>query len=502
MDCYMGIDIGSFESKGLLMDQTGEIICTHSCPHEMEIPQPGYAEHDAEKTWWGDFCVLSGALIAKAGIRPQEIKGVGCSAIGPCCLPVDTECRPLGKAILYGVDTRAKKQIEQLNRELGEAYVLEKYGNPITSQSIGPKILWLKENAPEVYARAAKFITASTYLVARLTGEYVIDNYTAAYFTPMYDLENCDWDYDHIDRFCRPDQMAKCMWTNEIAGGVSETAARETGLAVGTPVIVGTADAAADATGVGVFHPGNMLVMFGSSLYMIHVVPRLTTDRRYWAGPYLFKDTYMVASGMSTAGTLTRWFRDELAPDLMQAQNSGGRNAYDLLMDSMADIPAGSDYLIVLPYFSGERTPINDPDAKGVIFGLNLHHTRAHLYQACLEGVAYGIAQHLRGYAEIGMETRRLIAVGGGTKTPKWMQIVADATGKELLLGGVYGAAFGDALLAAQGTGAIKSTQDMEKRVRFNGVIRPDPQKTAIYDPLVEDYIRLYEQTKQIMHRL
>lgn len=501
MNYYMGIDIGTYESKGLLMDETGASVATASRAHEMETPAPGYAEHDAQTAWWGDFCAVSKELIASAGIQPGAIKGVGCSAIGPCCLPVDAENRPLRKAILYGVDVRAAKQIEALNHELGEEYVLEKYGNPITSQSIGPKILWLKENEPDVYRRTAKFITASTYLVAKLTGVYSIDHYTAAYFTPMYDSKSCDWDNENLERFCRRDQLADCMWTNELAGTVTVQAAVETGLAAGTPVTAGTADAAADAVGVGAFHPGDMLVMFGSSLYMIHVTPRLTTDRRYWAGPYLFQGTYMVASGMSTAGTLTRWFRDNLAPDLLEAQRCGKGNAYDLLMDKLEEIPPGSDGLTVLPYFSGERTPINDPAAKGVFFGLTLQHTRAHLYHACLESIGYGIAQHLRGYAEIGMSTKRLIAVGGGTKTPQWMQLVADITGKQLELGGVFGAAFGDALLAALGTGGIAGVEELEKLVSYRGRVLPNVENTARYAACVDRYSMLYEQTKELMHR-
>ena len=500
MNYYMGIDIGTFESKGMLIDQNGSCIVTHSQTHEMESPMPGFAEHDAESTWWGDFCAISKALIEKANVCPTDIKGVGCSAIGPCCLPVDKNCKPLRKAILYGVDVRAKKQIEYLYEKLGEDYVLQKYGNPITSQSVGPKILWIKENEPEIYKAAYKFITASTYLVAKLTGRYSIDNYTAAYFTPMYDLEACDWDRENIGEFCRCDQLADCLWTDEVAGCVTESASAETGLAAGTPVIAGTADAAADAVGVGVFHPGDMLVMFGSSVYMIHVVGKLTVGRRYWAGPYLFKNTFMVASGMSTTGTLTRWFRDELARDLLQKQEQGAGNAYDLLLEDIADVPPGSDGLIVLPYFSGERTPVNDPAAKGVFFGLTLHHTRAHLYQACLEGVGYGIAQHLQGYLQIGMKTNQMIAVGGGTKNPKWMQIVSDIAQRELLLGDVYGAAFGDALLAALGTGCFRGIDDITKRIQFRGSIQPNTAHSNVYQKGLSIYTRLYEQTQILMH--
>lgn len=500
MNYFLGIDIGSNESKGMLIDEKGRIQAIESAAHPMEVPIAGYAEHDAEKSWWGDFCAISKALIAKTGVDSSDIKGVGMSAIAPCCLPLDKDGNPLRKAILYGVDVRAKKQIQRLNEELGEDYILRKYGNPITSQSVGPKILWIKENEPEIYEKTAKFVTASTYLGAKLTGNYCIDHYTAAYFTPMYNLECLDWDEENLGRFCRKDQLAQCRWTDEIIGCVTAEAAKATGLSEGTPVITGTADASADAVGAGVLDAGDMLLMFGSSLFMIHVVPGLTTDKRYWAGPYLFKDTYMVASGMSTAGTVTKWFRDELGRDLLEKQKNGGKNAYDALMDEIETLKPGADGLLVLPYFSGERTPINDPEAQGVFFGLNLKHTRAHLYQACLESVAYGIEQHLRGYREIGMETKRLVAVGGGTLTPKWMQIVADVTGQELLIGSVYGASFGDALLAAKAAGYIADMAEVKRLITYQDRVRPEAENREKYRPFVDRYEKLYLATKDLMH--
>ncbi len=502
MGYFLGIDIGTYESKGMLIDEDGHAVATHAVAHRMLSPKPGYAEHDAEQDWWGDFCRISRALLEKSACDPRQILGVGASAIGPCCCPLDKDGKALRKAILYGVDVRAEAQIRRLNETLGEDYVLEKYGNPITSQSIGPKILWLKENEPEVYRAAANFVTASTYLAQRLTGNYCIDRYTAAYFTPMYNLETNDWDYDNLQEFCRPEQLAECRWADEIAGTVTAEAARATGLAQGTPVVVGTADAAADAVGVGVFNPGDMLLMFGSSVYIIHIVPKLTTDRRFWAGPYLFKDTYMVAAGMSTTGTLTRWFRDQLAPDLLRRQSDGGPVAYELLMQESADVPAGSDGLIVLPYFSGERTPINDPLARGVFFGLNLHHSRGHLFQACLEGVGYGVAQHFAAFAEMGMETGKVVAVGGGTRNGKWMRIVSDICGRELLLGGVFGASFGDALMAGLGVGRYASIAELAKRVEFTGSVSPNPAGREIYRRQLAIYDQLYLRTRDLMRQL
>ena len=497
---FLGIDIGTYESKGALVDENAQIVATHACPHIMESPKPGYAEHDAEKTWWGDFCEISNALIEKAKIDSSDIAAVCCSTIAPCCLPVDEGLNPLRKAILYGVDVRASEEIKYLENLYGADNIFEKCGTPITSQSVGAKILWLKNHEPEIYKKAAKFVTGATYLVAKLTGNYVIDNYTAATWVPMYNVEKCDWE-DDLDLFCKREQLADCKWSHEIIGTVTDQAAGVTGLAAGTPVITGTADASAEAVSVGVFDPGDMMLMYGSSIFIIHVVDHFTKDKRLWAGPYLFPGTYSVAAGMSTTGTLTRWFRDNLARDVLKLQETEGINSYDYLAKGIEDIKPGSDGLVVLPYFSGERTPINDSLAKGMIFGLNLLHTREHIYNACLEGVGYGISQHFDIFDERKMGTKKVMAVGGGTKSPKWLQIVSDISGKMQNIAKVeIGAAYGDALLAAMGVGHYKDSKEIAKVIENKKQIQPNPENTLLYGPYKKRYSQLYEATKEIMH--
>jgi len=498
---FMGIDIGTFESKGALVDANARVIASHAVPHNMESPKPGYAEHDAEKTWWGEFCTISNKLIQDSGVSPSDIKAVGCSTIGPCCLPVDEKCNPLRKAILYGIDVRASEEISFLQNHYGKESIFKKCGTDVTSQSAAAKILWIKNNEPEIYKKAAKFITGQTYLVAKLTGNYVIDRYTAATFVPIYNMETNDWDYDNLGLFCRADQLAECKWTHEVSGGVTAGAAKATGLSDGTPVIAGSADAGSEALSVGVFDPGDMLLMYGSSIFIIHVVEKFTVDKRLWAGPYLFPGTYAVAAGMSTTGTLTKWFRDNFAKDLLQLQEDGRANAYALLAQEAGAVPPGSEGLTVLPYFSGERTPINDPKAKGVVFGLNLLHTRAHVYRACLEGVGYGIAQHFDIFDEKGMGTKKVMAVGGGTKNDVWLQAVSDISGKtQHIAQEAIGAAYGDALLAALGIGFYKDSKAVSEVIRHKKTIVPDPKNTQLYKAYKERYDKLYQLTKDLMH--
>jgi xylulokinase len=498
---FMGIDIGTYESKGALVNEHADIVATHACPHIMESPHPGYAEHDAEQTWWKDFCDISKALIEKSGVDAKGIVAVGCSTIAPCCLPVDKDLNPLRKAILYGVDVRAVKEISYLEDLYGKENIFEKYGTPVTSQSIGAKILWLQNNEPEIFAAADKFLTGSSYLVAKLTGKFAIDHYTAATWVPMYNIEKQDWE-DDISLFCRRNQLADCFWSNEIVGAVHAQASRETGLAAGTKVLSGTADASAEALSVGVLDPGDMMLMLGSSVFIIHVVEKFTKDERLWAGPYLFPGTYSVAAGMSCAGTLTRWFRDNFARDVMDSAEKTGENAYALMAKAAESIPAGSEGIVVLPYFSGERTPINDPLAKGMIFGLNLHHTREHLYRACLEGIGYGIEQHFSIFEERSMGTKKVMAVGGGTKNAAWLHAISDIAGKTLHTAAVEtGAAYGDALLAALGTGFYRDSKELAGIIRMNKTIAPDNENYCKYASYRQQYALLYSATKGIMHK-
>ena len=498
---FMGIDIGTFGSKGALVDESAQVVVQHAVEHQMEIPQPGYAEHDAEKTWWGDFCTISQALIAASGVSPEEIECVGCSTIGPCCLPVDEKLTPLRKAILYGIDVRAAEEIAYLENRYGKEAIFERCGTPLTSQSAGAKVLWIKNNEPEVYKKAAKFVTGSTYLVAKLTGQFVMDHYTAATWVPMYSMEKLDWE-DDVSLFCRRDQLPDCRWSHEVVGTVHEAASRATGLAVGTKVTTGTADASAEALSVGVLDPGDMMLMYGSSIFIIHVVEQFTKDARLWAGPYLFPGTYSVAAGMSCAGTLTHWFHDNFAIDIALEAERTGKNPYAEMAKLMDGIAPGSDGLVVLPYFSGERTPINDPKAKGMIFGLNLQHTRGHVYKALLEGVGYGINQHFEIFDALEMGTKKVMAVGGGIKNQNWLQSVSDICNRVQYTAKVEtGAAYGDALLAALGTGFYKDSKEVASLIQMKQTVVPDPANYCAYAPYREQYHRLYQETKSIMHQ-
>ena len=504
MTYFMGIDVGTGESKGVLIDENCRVVCSASCAHETANPRPTWFEHDADKVWWGDFCKLSRVLIADAGIEPASIGCVGLSALGCDCVPVDANGHALAPAILYGIDARSQPQIEELVGEYGADRVRAMIGHDPCSSDIAPKVLWFYENMPDVARAAHKFLTASSYLCARLTGRFCIDRYLAEDFLPMYDRETWEVDPEGCQRFCRPDQMAEVMSATDIAGGVTEAAAAETGLAVGTPVLVGTGDSGAEAISTGVAVPGDMMVQLGSSCYFIYLSDHLIDDAHLWPGAFIIPGTYGVCAGTNTAGSLTKWMRDELYRDAVADEAAGGANAFEVMAREAANVAPGADGLLCLPYFAGERTPLNDPEARGVFFGLTLGHTRGHMVRAALEGIAFTVAAHVDLLErEHGLPIKRLMAVGGGTKNPVWLQAVADACGKEVFTARVtMGACFGDALMAALAGGACESWEEVARRVGSGEVVAPDMNVHALCVERRKMFDELYRANKDTMHAL
>ena len=504
---FMGIDTGTNSSKGALMDERGEIIALHSTEHSMENPQPGHYEHDAERDWWGDLCIISNALLAKSGVAPKDIKAVGISALGADCLPVDENCRPLRKAILYGIDARATDEMAELTELYGEEQILKWYGRPLCSSDVMPKILWIKRKEPEVYAKTYKFLTGSSYITAKLTGRYVVDRFLGlASFNPLYDQKTWQPVPELCAPVCRPDQLAEIREAADVVGTVTAQAAAETGLAEGTPVITGTDDSGAEAISCGVVKSGQMVLQLGSSVYMILGTDTLVDDERLWREQFIVPGLCDISAGTNTSGSLTKWFRDELFPDAVAEELAGGENAYQRMMEGVADIPPGSDGLITLPYFAGERTPVNDPDARGMFFGLTLQHTRAHMYRSVLEAVGFSINQQIRimeTHPEVKID--RIIAAGGGAQNPLWMQIIADILGKEIAVPQVtVGACYGDALMAALGVKyeGFEDYASLTDIIRAGETYVPDPAAHAVYEKYQAVYDGLYDATKDLAHAL
>ena len=491
----LGIDIGSYSSKGVLCTTDGQVVRTAVREHTIAFPRPGHAEQDAERVWWADFVSISRELTAKLP-HGHEVAAVATSAIGPCLLPVDESGRPLRPGILYGIDTRASREIEELEDRYGRDALIELGGMRLTSQAIGPKISWLRRHEPLVYSNAAHFLTASSYVILRLTGRYVIDAHTASGFNPLIDMRLVAWDDRFADGIATLSQLPQIGWSDEIAGAVTAEAARETGLAIGTPVTFGAVDALAEAVSVGVDAPGDLMIMYGSTAFLILIAPARYEQRDLWLTAGAHRGQYAVAAGLATSGAITTWFAKEFAGDLPAA--AAGR--YSALATEAGTSPPGSRGLLVLPYFAGERTPIHDPLARGVIAGLTLSHTRGDVFRSILEGTAFGIAHNLEAMRQTGAEITRVVAVGGGATNALWVSIVSDVTGiTQAIPAQTIGAAYGDAYLAGLAVGLADRGSSWARTERH---ISPDPQHSELYGRAYSLYRDLYEHSNGVMHKL
>ena len=479
---FIGVDIGTGSSKAVLVDESGTILRTAVRPHETSSPHPGWFEHDADAVWWTAVVELVRELLNRCS---GSVEGVAVSGIGPAVLLTDGRDTPLRPAILYGIDSRSEPQVAAENQHHGAETLLGAVGNLLTTQAIGPKLKWVAENEPNVWDRARRFYSCPGWIVRRLTGEYTLDHYSASGSDPLYELSAHRWwepGWDGLERLERP----ALAWPGDVVGRVTPAAASETGLSAGTPVLAGTVDALAEAYSAGCRDVGDTMVMYGSTLFMIQTVAQPAPATGLWAATGRTSHTFSSAAGMSTSGLITNWLSDVTGA------------AFEELLEEARQIPAGSDGLLMLPYFAGERTPIFDPQARGAWVGLSLRHGRGHLYRSVLEAVGFGIKHNLSAMTGAGATPRRLVAVGGGTRDRLWTDIVSDITGLPQDVPSItVGASFGDARMAAEAAGVVT---DAWNPVSHRST--PNPDTSEIYGLMYAEYLSAYPALSRTMHTL
>jgi xylulokinase len=484
---FLGVDIGSGSTKGTLTTANGQIMATAVRPHAMSLPRPGWAEADPDGVWWGDVVSVCHQLVGKAEGRP--VAGVCVSGVGPCLALTDAHLEPVRPAILYGIDMRATAEIAELTERYGAARILERCGKALSTQAVGPKMLWVQRNEPYAWDRAARWYNSSSYIAAKLTDEYVLDHHTASQCDPLYDVRTNDWCADWAPEVAARLPLPRLVWPSDIVGTVTPRAAQATGLAVGTPVSAGTVDAWAEAVSAGVRRQGDLMLMYGSTMFFVQVLRELRVHPKLWTTAGVDPSSYTLAAGMATSGSVTSWLRDL----------TGGA-VYEDLVAEASQTPPGADGLLLLPYFAGERTPIFDPQARGAVVGLTLRHGRGHLFRAVYEGIAFGVRQILATIDAADDPVTRLVAVGGGTEGGLWTQVVSDVCGREQLVPEVtIGASYGDALLAAIGTGTVDAATDWTRIAR---TVTPNQSCRELYDRLYQAYCELYPATRSHMHLL
>lgn len=468
MTVLLGIDVGTTATKAILLDPDKGVVGEASRPTTLSSPYPGWAEEEVGE-WWTNVASVARQLLREAR-RPAA---VGVSGMVPCVVLLDEGGRPLRPSIQQN-DARASEEIVELEGRLADARVLERTGSAITQQSVGPKLLWLRRHEPEVWSRARTILGSYDAIVALLTGERSVER-NWALESGLFDLEARTWASDVLEAArVDPVLLPPVRSPEEIVGRVTPAASAETGIPVGTPVVAGSADHVASAFAAGIIDEGDLLIKLGGAGDILLATRRPIVDRRLYLDYHLVPDRFLTNGCMATSGTFIRWFQ----------ATCGGGIELDALEAEAAASPPGAGGVVALPYLLGEKTPINDPRARGVFAGLTLASSRGDLFRAVLEATAYGFRHHLDVFAELGLAPRRVRVTNGGSRSVLWRQIVADVIGLPMeTLVGHAGSALGAAFAAGMGVGIFEAWQGVEAYVRVGEVVepRPDPRYAESY---------------------
>lgn len=458
--------------KAVVLDLKDGVVASASYPLDLFSESAGWSEQDPSQ--WVDALRV---LTAQFG-RQQAYESLGVAGALPCVVLVDEDGNYLRRSIQQA-DSRATHEIGELRRRLSGARILQRTGSPVTQQSVGPTLMWIARNEPEIWRRVRWVMGSYDYLTFLLTGTVGVER-NWALESGLFDLETLDWAGDILDAAeVQHELMPPVRDPSSVVGSVTKSASATTGLARGVPVVAGSADHIASALAAGAIRDGDMVVKLGGSGDILLSSSQPLVDERLYLDFHLIPDVYMPNGCMASSGSLLRWFQRELASGAPLAQLDG----------EAASIPPGADGLIALPYFLGEKTPINDPQARGLISGLHLGHTRGHVFRSLLEGIAYGIRHHFEVFEELGVVPNRIRVTGGGSASDLWNQIIADVLGAELRpLSFAGGSALGVAFVAGMGTGLISNWEQIDAFIEER-----DPVAPATDGRYVDGYRRFRE---------
>lgn len=500
MNYVIGVDIGTQGTKAVLVDSEGNVLSHSYSNYDVETPKQSWAQQWPEP--WVDAAIYTiKDVVASSNVSKKNIKGVAISSLyGGSGIPVDEDINPLAPCLIW-MDRRAEAEVAWVKENINLDELFEITGNSVNSYFGFTKMMWMKNNL-DIWDRIKYFLPPAPYVVYKLTGEIAIDYSSAGNIGGVFDLKEKSWSDEMIGklgikRSFFPDRLVE---STEIVGGITEEIADITGLLEGTPVISGGVDAPVATLGAGAIEEGNHVAMLGTSMCWGFITKTPNLSPNLVSMPHAIdpKETIYTFGGAATAGALMRWFRDVFGEKELEIEKETNINAYTQLEIKTKDIKAGSEGLIVLPYFMGERSPIWDSNARGTIVGLSLIHKKEHVYKAFMEGVAYSLRHNMEmvSQTDISLDDEIIIS-GGGSKSLVWPQIYADVTGHPVrIIKNDVEAPLGDALLAGLATGVYTDSSIIKKWLEFDETIYPNLENTKIYDLYYEEYKKIYENLK------
>jgi xylulokinase len=485
----IGLDLGTTATKCVLVDAERGVVGEDARPVVLSSRHPGWAEEDPAE-WWRNACALIPAVLLAAGVPGRDVRAIGVSGMVPALLCLDAGGRPLRPAIQQN-DARAADEVTELRGALPAKDVLARTGSAVTQQSIGPKVAWLRRHEPEVAGQTAAICGSYDYLVRRLTGAAGAVEANWALESGLYDFRARQWAKD-ICQAARvdPGWLGAVAPAGSIAGTVG---CPELPQVRGVPVAVSGADHVSGALAAGLVADGDVVVELGGAGNILVRSPRPVADDRLFLDYHLVPGAWVPNGCMATTGSLVRWFQREI----------GGGATLAALDAEAAAAGAGAGGVVLTPYFLGEKTPVNDPLARGTITGLHLGHGRGHLFRAVLEGTAFGFRHHADVLRELGIRLDRVNLTGGGSRSALWRQIIADVLGLPVRRSGhPGGAALGAAFAAGMATGVFTSWDAIGGLAAVADRTEPEPGTAQRYDELYGVYRSLYPALVEQQHTL
>ena len=503
----MGIDVGTTGCKVALFDESGTLLEVTSREYEVLIPYPNWAEQDVEYVWLlvQDAIREIIAISTEDAVCTEQIGAIGLSVQGEAVLPVNTSGRALQYAIL-GMDTRTDAQNMQLREQVGAREIFEHTGMPLHTSNTLPKLMWLKEHEPDIWRTADKFLLYEDFFVQKMTGSAYISHCLASR-TQLYETCANKWSERLMGLLdLKPGRLAQIHPSGTPVGRMLPDLAADLGFSTSPLIVAGGHDQACGALGVGLTQPGQAMVSTGSAevVEVVSDTPSLNTQL-YQGNMSVYKhtvpDRFLTMTLNHSGGLVLRWFRDTLGQLEVKQSQDRGLDAYDLLLNQASSEPTG---LLWLPHFAGSGTPTFDTASKGAVLGLNFSTTKADLARAVLEGLCYELQVNLDVLKQGGVHIDELRAIGGGAKSPMWLQLKADITGIPVVVPRVTEAAcWGAALLAGVGAGVYSSvTAASEEFVELTAKYEPDSGRSKQYAEIFEIYQDLYPTVKDLLHRL
>ena len=495
----LGIDLGTSACKAALFDREGKVLGAASANYNVYYPHAGWAEQNPNE-WWEGVCHAVKDVLMKTSASPEDIAGIGIDGQSWSAIAIDKSGNVLTNTPIW-MDTRAKDICMRLNEQIGEDAIFELSGNSLQPTYTTAKVIWYKENLPEVFEKTDKILQSNGYLVYKLTGA-VTQDICQGYGWHCFDMRHGTWNYDMCRKLGIPESfLPPIVACDAVAGYVTKEAAAQTGLAVGTPVVAGGLDAACGTLGAGVIHDGETQEQGGQAGGMSICMESYKADPRLILGYHVIPGKWLLQGGTVGGGGVMRWFEQEFADYERMLAKETGESSLNQLNALASKVAPGSDGLVFLPYMSGERSPIWNPDAKGVFYGLDFSKTKGHMVRACMEGVAYSLKHNLDVAKEAGASVTLLRAMGGSANSLLWTQIKADITGIPIAVSSSDTATtLGAAILAGVGTGYYASYDEaVSLTVHETRRHQPDPDKKQAYDKNYEIYRKLYPALEQLM---